>query len=37
MPGKITEVPGLLVGNIEDEAGRTGVTVVLCAPPAVAR
>ncbi|HPM77315.1 MAG TPA: P1 family peptidase [bacterium] len=35
MPGKITEVPGLLVGNIEDEAGRTGVTVVLCAPPAV--
>ena len=32
----ITDVPGLLVGQAEDEAGITGTTVVLCEAPAVA-
>src|SRR5204863_738378 len=32
----ITDVPGLLVGQAEDEAGCTGTTVVLCEAPAVA-
>ena len=32
----ITDVPGLLVGQAEDEAGITGTTVVLCEMPAVA-
>lgn len=32
----ITDVAGLTVGNAEDQAGRTGVTVVLCADGAVA-
>ena len=32
----ITDVPGLLVGQAEDAACRTGTTVVLCAAPATA-
>src|SRR6266849_6864251 len=32
----ITDVPGLLVGQAQDEAGITGTTVVLCEAPAVA-
>lgn len=32
----ITDVSGLLVGNAQDESGRTGVTVVLAEEPAVA-
>ncbi|HEY0835716.1 MAG TPA: P1 family peptidase, partial [Azospirillum sp.] len=32
----ITDVPGLSVGNAEDPAARTGVTVVLPDEPAVA-
>lgn len=32
----ITDVDGLLVGNAEDMALRSGVSVVLCDPPAVA-
>ena len=32
----ITDVPGLLVGQAEDEAGSTGTTVILCEAPAVA-
>lgn len=32
----VTDVPGLLVGNAQDRAGRTGVTVVLPERPAVA-
>src|SRR4029077_8065089 len=32
----ITDVPGLLVGQAQDEAGCTGTTVVLCEAPAVA-
>jgi L-aminopeptidase/D-esterase-like protein len=32
----ITDVPGLLVGQAQDEAGITGTTVVLCEMPAVA-
>lgn len=32
----ITDVPGILVGNAEDEAARSGVTVVLPEDPAVA-
>ena len=38
-PGKrnaITDVPGIMVGNAEDERVRTGVTVVLPRDPAVA-
>ena len=39
MPGPrnlITDVPGLLVGQAEDEAGITGTTVVLCEMSAAA-
>ena len=32
----ITDVPGILVGNAEDEDARSGVTVVLPEEPAVA-
>ena len=32
----ITDVPGLLVGQAQDEAGITGTTVLLCEAPAVA-
>jgi L-aminopeptidase/D-esterase-like protein len=32
----ITDVPGLLVGQAQDEAGCTGTTIVLCEAPAVA-
>ncbi len=32
----ITDVPGLLVGQAEDGAARTGVTVILAQPPAIA-
>jgi L-aminopeptidase/D-esterase-like protein len=32
----ITDVPGLLVGQAQDEAGMTGTTLVLCEVPAVA-
>ena len=35
MPGRITDVTGLRVGHAHDEQGRTGVTVLLCDPPAV--
>lgn len=28
--GGLTDVPGILVGNAEDESGRTGCTVILC-------
>ena len=28
--GGLTDIPGILVGNAEDESGRTGCTVVLC-------
>jgi len=35
MTGRVTDVPGLLVGQAHDEKGRTGVTVILCQPPAV--
>ncbi len=35
MPGKITDVPGIGVGHAHDARGRTGVTVILCDPPAV--
>ncbi|MDF2635696.1 MAG: peptidase DmpA [Pelosinus sp.] len=28
--GGLTDIPGILVGNAEDEGGRTGCTVVLC-------
>lgn len=34
--GGLTDVPGLLVGHATDEAGLTGVTVVLCPGGAVA-
>jgi L-aminopeptidase/D-esterase-like protein len=40
MPGPrnlITDVPGLLVGQAEDEAGITGTTVVLCKMSACTR
>jgi L-aminopeptidase/D-esterase-like protein len=33
--GQITDVPGIRVGQVHDERGRTGVTVVRCDPPAV--
>jgi L-aminopeptidase/D-esterase-like protein len=33
--GSITDVPGLRVGQAHDETGRTGITVILCDPPAV--
>jgi L-aminopeptidase/D-esterase-like protein len=36
MRNLITDVPGILVGNAEDPIARTGVTVVVCAEPAVA-
>src|SRR5258707_14530594 len=32
----ITDVPGVLVGQAQDEAGCTGTTVVLCEAPAIA-
>ncbi len=32
----ITDVPGILVGNAQDDTALTGVTVVLCEQPAVA-
>lgn len=32
----ITDVPGLLVGNAEDHHLKSGVTTVLCDPPATA-
>src|SRR5207237_4752561 len=32
----ITDVPGVLVGQAEDEAGITGTTVLLCETPAIA-
>lgn len=32
----ITDVAGILVGNADDRAGKTGTTVVLCEHPAVA-
>ena len=32
----ITDVPGILVGQAEDQAGVTGTTVVLAQAPAVA-
>lgn len=35
MPGKITDVPGILVGHAQDSQRGTGVTVILCDPPAV--
>ncbi len=36
-PGnRLTDVPGLMVGNAEDRAARTGVTVVVAEEPAVA-
>jgi L-aminopeptidase/D-esterase-like protein len=35
MPGRITDVPGVLVGHAHDERGRTGVTVLLFDPPAI--
>ena len=36
-PGNsITDVPGILVGQAEDQAGVTGTTVVLAEMPAVA-
>ncbi|VBB05104.1 peptidase s58 dmpa [Lucifera butyrica] len=33
--GGLTDVPGILVGNAEDESGRTGCTVILCPAGAV--
>lgn len=33
--GGLTDVPGILVGNAEDESGRTGCTVILCPDGAV--
>lgn len=33
--GGLTDVPGILVGNAEDEGGRTGCTVILCPDGAV--
>ncbi len=33
--GGLTDVPGILVGNAEDESGRTGCTVILCPKGAV--
>ena len=33
--GSLTDVPGILVGNAEDESGRTGCTVILCPNGAV--
>jgi L-aminopeptidase/D-esterase-like protein len=35
MMGGLTDVPGILVGNAEDESGRTGCTVILCPDGAV--
>jgi len=35
MAGRITDVAGLTVGQAQDEQGKTGVTVLLCDPPAV--
>jgi len=35
MPGRLTDAPGLRVGHAHDERGRTGVTVILCDPPAI--
>lgn len=34
--GGLTDVPGILVGNVEDISGRTGCTVILCPRGAVA-
>lgn len=33
--GGLTDIPGILVGNAEDESGRTGCTVILCPDGAV--
>ncbi len=33
--GGLTDIPGILVGNAEDESGRTGCTVILCPNGAV--
>lgn len=33
--GGLTDVPGILVGNTEDESGQTGCTVILCPKGAV--
>lgn len=33
--GGLTDVPGILVGNVEDKSGRTGCTVILCPDGAV--
>lgn len=33
--GGLTDVPGILVGNAEDESGRTGCTVIICPNGAV--
>jgi L-aminopeptidase/D-esterase-like protein len=33
--GGLTDIPGILVGNAEDESGRTGCTVILCPKGAV--
>ncbi|WML37804.1 P1 family peptidase [Clostridium sp. OS1-26] len=33
--GGLTDVPGILVGNAEDESGRTGCTVIICPDGAV--
>jgi len=32
----LTDIAGITVGNAEDEAARTGVTVILCEAPAIA-
>lgn len=34
--GRLTDIPGILVGNAEDESGRTGCTVILCPRGSVA-
>lgn len=33
--GGLTDVPGILVGSVEDKSGRTGCTVILCPDGAV--
>ena len=33
--GEITDVPGILVGNAEDDSGLTGCTVILCSNGAI--
>lgn len=33
--GGLTDVPGILVGNAEDESGRTGCTVIICPKGAI--